>query len=186
MPVNVEGLEQLPRGPCVVVVNHASYLDGIVLTAALPRRLSFVAKSELLANPVPRIYLRRMGAHFVERFDVERGSADARQLAGVARAGGRLLFFPEGTFERMPGLMPFRMGAFVAAAEAGVPMIPIAIRGTRAVLRPDHWFPRRGTLRVTIGAPLQPQGSDWPAALALRDAARAEILRHCGEPELSH
>jgi len=185
-PLSVQGIELLPSGSCVLVANHASYLDGIVLAAALPHPVVFVAKSELQSQFVARVYLQRLGAVFVERFDPGRGSADARRLAELARAGGRLAFFPEGTFERMPGLAPFHMGAFVAAAEAGVPVVPLAIRGTRGMLRPDHWFPRRGAIRVTVGKPLQPQGSDWAAALELRDAAREEILRHCGEPDLSH
>jgi 1-acyl-sn-glycerol-3-phosphate acyltransferase len=186
IPFSVQGREQFPAGASVVVANHASYLDGIVLTAALPQPVSFVAKTELQARAVPRIYLRRLGAYFVERFDLARGTEDARRLGAQAQAGVRLAFFPEGTFERMPGLRTFHMGAFVAAAAAQVPVVPVAIRGTRAVLRPDHWFPRRGPIRVTIGAPLMPAGNDWPAALALRDAARSEILQDCGEPDLSH
>lgn len=186
MPLSVQGLDLLPSGPCVLVANHASYLDGIVLAAALPHPVVFVVKGELQSQFVPRVYLQRLGAVFVERFDPGRGSADARRLAELARSGGRLAFFPEGTFERMPGLAPFHMGAFVAAAEAGVPVVPLSIRGTRGILRPDHWFPRRGAILVTVGKPQQPQGSDWAAALALRDAARDEILRHCGEPDLSH
>ena len=185
-PLRVDGIEHLPPGPCVLVANHASYLDGIVFTAALPQPFVFVAKGELQSHFVPRVYLKRLGAVFVERFDPGRGSADARRLAELACAGTRLAFFPEGTFQRMSGLAPFHMGAFVAAAEAGVPVVPVAIRGTRGMLRPGHWFPRRGAIRVTIGAPLRPHGKDWTAALALRDAARAEILRHCGEPDLSH
>jgi 1-acyl-sn-glycerol-3-phosphate acyltransferase len=185
-PFRVHGLEQLPAGAYILVANHASYLDGIVLTAALPAPVSFVAKSELLDRLVPRLYLRRLGAYFVQRFDLARGTEDARRLAAEARAGARLAFFAEGTFERMPGLRAFHMGAFVAAAEAQLPLVPVAIRGTRAVLRADHWFPRRGAITVTIGAPLEPSGSDWAAAIALRDAARAEILRHCGEPDQSH
>jgi 1-acyl-sn-glycerol-3-phosphate acyltransferase len=183
-PFHVHGLERLPAGACVLVANHASYLDGIVLTAALPAPVVFVAKRELLEHPVPRVYLRRLGARFVQRFDTLRGSEDARRLAAEARAGGRLAFFPEGTFERMPGLRPFHMGAFLAAAEAQVAVVPVAIRGTRAVLRSGHWFPRRGAISVVIGAPFTPAGTDWPAAIAARDAARAEILRHCGEPDL--
>jgi 1-acyl-sn-glycerol-3-phosphate acyltransferase len=183
MPLRVQGLGNLSAGACVLVANHASYLDGIVLVAALPRHFSFVAKGELLARLVPRVYLKRLGAHFVERIDVARGVEDARQLARAARHGARLAFFPEGTFDRMPGLLPFRLGAFVAAAEAGVPVVPVAIRGTRSILRPDHWFPRRGTVSVTIGAPILPEGTDWPAAVRLRDATRVEIRKHCGEPD---
>jgi len=185
MPLRVHDRENLPPGPCVLVANHASYLDGIVLVAALARRFSFIAKGELRARLIPRLYLTHLGAEFVERFDLQRGVADARRLAQVARAGRALAFFPEGTFERMPGLAPFHMGAFVAAAEAGVAVVPVTIRGTRSILRPDHWFPRRGTISVTIGRPILPGAADWTAALQLRDAARAEILRHCGEPDLA-
>jgi 1-acyl-sn-glycerol-3-phosphate acyltransferase len=184
-PLHTEGIENLPRGPCVIVANHASYLDGIILTAILPGTFSFVAKREFAAHPVARVFLRHIGAEYVERFDLARGAEDARQLARVAQRGRRLVFFPEGTFTRSTGLLPFHLGAFVAAAEAGVPVVPMTIRGTRSILRDGQWLPRRGTINVTVGPALQPEGSGWPAAVTLRDAARAEILRHCGEPDLA-
>ncbi len=184
--LQVQGLEQLPRSPCVIAANHASYLDGIILTAVLPGAFSFVAKREFTAQLVARVFLRHIGAEFVERFELARGVEDARQLARAVRGGRTLVFFPEGTFTRTPGLLPFHLGAFVAAAEAGVPLVPVAIRGTRSILRDGQWFPRRGMISVTIGAPLQPAGADWSAAIRLRDAARAEILRHCGEPDLAY
>ena len=183
--LHVHGLDKLPRGPCVIAANHASYLDGIVLTAVLPGEFSFVAKREFTARIVARVFLRHIGAEFVERFELARGVEDARVVARAARRGRTLVFFPEGTFTRTPGLLPFHMGAFAAAAEAGVPLVPVTIRGTRSILRSDRWFPRRGTVAVTIGTPVQPEGSDWAAAIRLRDAARAEILRHCGEPDLA-
>ncbi|MEK9133316.1 MAG: lysophospholipid acyltransferase family protein, partial [Pseudomonadota bacterium] len=183
--LHVQGRDKLPRGPCVIAANHASYLDGIILTAVLPGEFSFVAKREFTARFGARVFLRRIGTEFVERFELARGVEDARVVARAARRGQTLVFFPEGTFTRTPGLLPFHMGAFVAAAEAGVPLVPITIRGTRSILRSDQWFPRRGTMAVTIGTPVQPEGSDWAAAIRLRDAARAEILRHCGEPDLA-
>ncbi len=184
-PLRVQGLEHLPRGPCVIVANHASYLDGIILTAILPGTFSFVAKREFTAYLVARVFLRRIGAELVERFELARGAEDARQLARVAQRGRRLVFFAEGTFTRSPGLLPFHLGAFVAAAEAGVPVVPMTIRGTRSILRDGQWFPRRGAISVTVGPALQPDGTDWAAAVRLRDAARAEILKHCGEPDLA-
>ncbi len=187
-PFAVRGLENLSaKTPCVVVANHASYLDGIMLTAALPGKLSaaghfsFVAKRELLDSFVSRMYLRHIGTDFVERFDAQRGVEDVKQVARSLQAGHCPVFFPEGTFDRMPGLLPFRMGAFVVAAEAGVAVVPVGIRGTRSILRADHWFPRRGAITITIGAPLAPEGKDWTAAICLRDAARAEVLHLCGE-----
>jgi 1-acyl-sn-glycerol-3-phosphate acyltransferase len=184
-PLRLEGIANLPPGPCVIVANHASYLDGIILTAVLPGRFSFVAKREFTVNFIARVFLQHIGAEFVERFDLARGVEDARLLAHAAHQGRRLLFFPEGTFTRSPGLLPFHMGAFVAAAEAAVPVVPVAIRGTRSILRDGQWLPRRGAIHVTMAPALQPGGPDWPAAIALRDAARAEILRHCGEPDLA-
>jgi 1-acyl-sn-glycerol-3-phosphate acyltransferase len=78
------------------------------------------------------------------------------------------------------------MGAFVCAAETGVPVIPVTLRGTRSVLRDKSLFPRRGSVSVTIDAAIEaPAGRDtWSAAVALRDAVRARILARCGEPDL--
>jgi 1-acyl-sn-glycerol-3-phosphate acyltransferase len=63
--------------------------------------------------------------------------------------------------------------------------VPMGISGTRSILRSGQWFPRRGTASVTIGPPIMPQGTDWTAALALRDAARARMVEYCGEPDLA-
>jgi 1-acyl-sn-glycerol-3-phosphate acyltransferase len=185
MPLTVRGFEHVPEGrPCVLAVNHASYLDGVVVAAALPRPMSFVAKSELLGHWVPRIYLRSIGSVFVDRLDAQRGVEDTARFAGAARGGRSLVVFPEGTFRRMPGLLPFRMGAFVIAAQSGVPVVPVTLRGTRSALRDGQWLFRRSALGVTFSAPVDPGGSDWNAAIRLRDATRAEMLRLCGEPDL--
>lgn len=186
IPFSVEGVEHLPKEQaCVIVTNHASYLDGIMLATALPIEFSFVAKAELDRQFFPRRFLRRIGAVFVERFDKQRGVADARRTVQTVQAGRSLAFFPEGTFTRMPGLLPFHMGAFAAAAEAGVPIVPVTIRGTRSLLRADSRFPRRGAVRVIVAAPIMPEGTDWAAAVKLRDGARAVILQHLDEPDLA-
>ncbi len=182
-PWRAHGLEHLPSGPSILVANHASYIDGIVLTATLPGGFSFVAKREFTARLIPRVFLRHIGAEFVERFETLRGVEDARSLARAALSGKTLIFFPEGTFTRTPGLRAFHLGAFATAVEANLPVVPVALTGTRSILRGDQWFPRRGAVVVSVGAPIRPAGSDWGAAIRLRDAARAEILRHCGEPD---
>jgi 1-acyl-sn-glycerol-3-phosphate acyltransferase len=186
IPVHVRGLERLPRNQaCVAVVNHASYLDPLVLLAVLPNTISFVAKREFTEQFFARVLFRRLGTEFVERFDAQRGVEDTDRVLQAVRQGRSMLFFPEGTFGRAPGLRPFRMGAFVVAAQTGVPLVPMGIKGTRSILRSGQWFPRRGVVSVTIGTPLMPQGADWTAAIALRDAARAQILDACGEPDLA-
>ena len=184
--LEVRGAENLPRdGTSVLVVNHASYLDGIALVAALPcGGWRFVAKRELAGHFVPRIFLQRLGVEFVERFDFQQGVADTARLVEEVGIGRSLAVFPEGTFTRVPGLRGFRMGAFVIAAQTRVPVLPVALAGTRDVLREGHWLPRRGRVVVTVGSLLAPDGTDWSAAVRLRDAARAAILRDCGEPDL--
>ena len=184
--LTVRGLTNLRTAvPGVLVANHSSYLDGLVLMAALPRNYSFVAKRELQKSLFSRLYLQRLETQFVERFDFRQGVEDAERVLTSLRLGCSPFFFPEGTFHRMPGLLPFRMGAFLIASQAGAPLVPVIIRGTRSILHPDHWFPRRGAVSVTIGTPLRETGHDWSAAIRLRDAARAQILAHCGEPDLA-
>jgi len=184
--LTVHGVENIPLdNPVVIVSNHMSYLDGFVLQAILPVPCNFIAKGELAANPFVRLPLLRLGAIMVERFDLEQGLEDARQISNLASQGMTFLFFPEGTFQRMPGLLPFRMGAFLTSVQAGIPAVPITIRGTRSKLRSDSWFPRRGPVDVIIGKPVQPVGDDWAAAIRLRDDVRSEILCHLGEPNLA-
>lgn len=180
-PLRVEGLDRLPPGNCVLVANHASYCDGLVLAAALPRPVRFVAKAEFRSNRILRPLFERMGALFVERFDARQGLEDAQALGAHAGEGLPMLFFAEGTFGAREGLQAFRLGAFQVAARHSLPIVPVALAGTRAVLRDRSWWPRRGALALTVCAPVEPRGDDWHDLLALRDAVRARILAHCGE-----
>jgi 1-acyl-sn-glycerol-3-phosphate acyltransferase len=182
----VRGLEHFPgRGAFVAAANHSSYLDAFILAAAVPPDLnvSFVAKRDFAGMFVLRWFLTGLGVILVERFDARKGAEDAAQALESLRNGKSLLFFPEGTFVRTSGLLPFRMGAFVVAAQGNVPVLPIAIRGARSLLRADSWLPRRSAVTVTVGPPIEPQGASWKDSLLLRDAVRAAILRASGEPD---
>ncbi len=165
------------------VTNHASYFDSVVLTSILPGQPAFVAKQELASQRIAGPFLRALGTLFVDRSDPEGGVADTGKALAAARAGRPLVFFPEGTFVRAPGLLPFRLGAFVIAAQLGLQVVPVALQGTRSVLRGEQWWPRRHDVAVRIGAPLTADGSDFAAAVRLRDTVRAEILAACGEPD---
>ncbi|WP_092430710.1 AMP-binding protein [Geopseudomonas sagittaria] len=184
-PLRVTGLERLPAGPCVLVANHASYIDALLLAAALPQAVGFIAKAELKRRPLLRRLLERMGTRFVERGDSLQGAEDVRTLAALASASPALLFFAEGTFGAQPGLRPFRLGAFLIAVQQGLPLVPVALAGSRQVLPDGSWRPRRGPLAVTVCPSLAPDGDDWHAALALRAGARSAILAHCGEADLA-
>lgn len=185
--LRVEGIEHLSRRtPLVVAVNHASYVDAGIVLAMLPAECRFVVKAELAAYPFIGTVIRRVGHLTVERVDPAQGAAAAARTTAVLRDGTALVFFPEGTFFRSPGLLPFRPGAFKAAAEVGCPVIPIGLRGTREFLPDGTWLPKRGRITMSIGAPIWPQGSGWQEILRLRDLTRTEIARLAGEePVLS-
>lgn len=187
VPMAVQGREHLPPPgqPFVLVSNHQSYLDvGLLIQAIDPVRhpVVFIAAERLRKNPAIRWPMQRLDSLFVERFDLLRGADEMRRFQAILDSGRPLGFFAEGTFRAQPGLLPFRMGAFIAAAGAGVPVLPVAIAGSRALYPGETFFPHWGRVAVTIGPPLEPAGDDWQAAVQQRDAARDFIGEHAGEP----
>ena len=183
LPLHTRGLAHLPREACIVAANHASYLDGVILTAALPPRFSFVIKHEMAAMPLVGWLLRRLGSEFVQRFDKKKAHSAANRLIQLARGGACLGVFPEGTFKLEPGLRPFHLGAFLTATRAGLPVVPVAIRGTRPVLPAHSWWPRPGGIHVEVLTPVSPSGRSGDDARELRERVRAQILAVCGEPD---
>lgn len=182
--VAVHGLDRLPEGPVIVVPNHQSWLDGLALAATLPRTCCFIAGEVFRHRPLSGLVLRRLGAEFVERHERGQGVADTGHLVGRVRAGQSLVIFPEGTVSRAAGVRPFHMGAFVVAAQAGAPVVPVGIRGTRTILRPGHRFPRRGDVDITLGQPIRAAGTDWTGAVRLQRAARDAVLCLTREPDV--
>jgi 1-acyl-sn-glycerol-3-phosphate acyltransferase len=170
--------------PHVLVVNHCSYIDAIVVLAVLRTPHRFVATGWLGQVPLLGAWLRKLGTIFIDRTEpIESGGARAEPMLDMTRDS--LVVFPEGTFTAAAGLRPFHLGGFEVAAAARVPVIPVALRGTRAMLRDGQMLLRRCPVTVTMGAALECPGDDstFSAAVHLRDAARDYILRYCGEPD---
>jgi 1-acyl-sn-glycerol-3-phosphate acyltransferase len=187
MPVKVIAAELIPAGQCVIVANHASYLDGIVFTAALPARFGFVIKREMASVPLAGFMLQRLGSLFVERHERRQSAADARRVLRQAINGQSLVFFPEGTFTPTPGLLRFHTGAFATALRAGCPLVPAVVRGTREALSPRGELPRPGLITIEILPALPLPAGDGPGdpAVELRERAREAILDRLGEPDLT-
>lgn len=178
----------LPSGAHLLLVNHCSYLDGLVLCAALPpeQGYRFVAKREFVRQPIIHRFLSGLGTLFVERLSAAKGAEDVAEIVSALQRGERIVVFPEGTFSREAGLKPFRMGAFVAAVRAGVPVAVAGLQGTRQVLRDQYLWPRHGQISFAVGASFVAKGDDWRAAVDLRNRARQEMLPLCGECDLGH
>jgi 1-acyl-sn-glycerol-3-phosphate acyltransferase len=181
-PIRVEGEPIAPSPPCIVIANHASYLDGIILTAALPAHFTYLIKHEMATFPLAGFILRRLGSAFVNRDDIVHRKRTARKLVDLALQGHALAFFPEGTFDAPPGLRPFQLGAFGAAIRAGLPIVPLTIHGSREMLGAGALLPSPAPLRVRVCAPLVP--ARYRSARELMQAARQVMLEQLDEPDL--
>lgn len=167
---------------CVVIANHSSYLDGVVLTAALPARFAFLIKQEMAHVPVAGFVLKQIAAEFVDRRNPGDRRRMARRLVETAHRGWTLAVFPEGTFDEHPGLKHFHTGAFAAALSGNLPIVPIVIRGARKKMPSGFMLPRPGPLSIRVCEPLEPR--DFGSVEALSAAARRSLLEHLEEPDL--
>ncbi|MBT8142004.1 MAG: 1-acyl-sn-glycerol-3-phosphate acyltransferase [Gammaproteobacteria bacterium] len=156
--LNIRGLENLPDEPCIVIANHASYLDGMILFASLPPRFTFVIKREVTSVPFMHLLLRRVGSHFVERTNRAEAANHLKKMLRRAQSGESLAIFPEGTFRVEPGLRNFQKGAFAVAHKTNMPMIPVFIHGARKALPAEEWKLTRIPLFIEIQAPLHYPG----------------------------
>ena len=185
--VRVDGREHLRENVArMLVANHTSYADIVVLMAALGTDYHFVAKAEVMSMPFFRTFLRKLGHFAFRREDRRSRLQQAEQIEDALRRGESVLVFPEGTFTAQPGVRPFHLGAFKAAIAAQREIVPIALEGTRRALRDGTWLPRPGRITITICPPIAPPSSaeDWQQIVRVRDSAREIIFHFAGEPLL--
>ena len=169
--LQISGVQRMPTdGPLLVVANHMNFWDGPVLFGALPRRVSFLIKSEAVTGPVGWL-LRNVGQYSIDR-DAPSREVMMASLAQL-KAGGAIGLFPEGS--RGDGnVATVFSGAGWLAARAGATVIPVAIRGTARPVVGGRRF--RPTVRVLIGAPVPvPVGAGKSAVQAATDLVRAHL-----------
>jgi len=185
--VRVAGREYLrENAPRMFVANHTSYADIVVLMAALGTDYHFVAKAEVMSMPFFGTFLRKLGHFSFRREDPQSRLHQAEQIEDALRRGESVFVFPEGTFNAQSCVRPFHLGAFKAAIAAQREIVPIALDGTRRVLRDGTWLPRPGRITITICPPIAPPPSaeDWQQIVRVRDSAREIIARYAREPLL--
>ena len=170
----------------MVVANHASYLDGVVMTAALPPRFGFVIKREMNDVPLAGLLLRRIGSEFVERFNRHKGATDARRVLRTAASGHSLVFFPKAPSRPKWAWASFTPARLRSRRVPPARSCPAVILGTRRNMPATRILPRPGRIEVRYGAPIAPVAApEGDPALQLRDASRAAILAELGEPDLA-
>lgn len=174
-----EHLAALVTQPAVVVCNHESLFDPAVLMRAAPSPIRFVVKAEVRRAPIFGRALEAMGHVFVARRGG--GGEDERSaLEEAARAvasGRSVVVFPEGTRSPSGELLPFREGAFRLAVEAGVPVLPCAVGGTREILPKRGGWQRSGDVALVVGEPIEPGAfRDASGVAELTQRAREQVL----------
>jgi 1-acyl-sn-glycerol-3-phosphate acyltransferase len=183
--LSAHGLETLPARPHVLVVNHTSFLDGIILTALLPcfPGYSFAVRREFRQQSILCPLLRSLDA-LVYTSDGSSHHANVARTTERLQNGDRLVIFPEGRICPQPGLLPFHTGPFAAAAQAGVPVVTAALIGTRQALRLKSWMLHRVPIALEIGATLYPKSANTQDILTLSTKARQVMLPLAGEPDM--
>jgi len=153
--IEVIGLERLdPHRTYLFLSNHQSLLDPLIQLVALKRDIAFVAKKELFRWPLLNPGLYWIDCAPIDRANRERAIESLRQAAEKLKRGVSFLAYPEGTRTPDGTLLPFRKGVFVLALEAGVPIVPVTIRGAYEVMPKRPLRCRPGCVRVIIHDPI--------------------------------
>ena len=169
LTVTVTGAEHIPDGPAVFVANHVSFVDIWVLVASLPGTVRFLAKRELLRVPVFGWAMRSAGHIPIDRKNRQAAVDACGEAGGMIRDGTSAIVFGEGTRSRTGELLPLKKGAFVLAIQAGVPVVPVYLEGTYAVLPKGTLALKRRPIEMRVGPPISTQGLTY----ADRDALSA-------------
>jgi 1-acyl-sn-glycerol-3-phosphate acyltransferase len=187
MPVVVQKLNPLwhfrvtgqlpadPRNPYVVVSNHESFVD-ILLISHVPWEMKWLSKKEMFRIPVAGWLMYLSGDIPLERGDRDSASAAMARCHQVLRRRVSVMVFPEGTRSTTADMRPFKDGAFRLAIEAQVPVLPLVVHGTRRALRKHDWRFGHADAEVRVMEPVPTEGLTVDDVGALRDRVRALIL----------
>jgi len=170
------GVSNVPRtGGVLLLSNHQSFLDPVMLALPLPRPMSFLAKAELFDVPVFGWLIRQLNA-----FPVRRGEGDVaavRQAIRRLREGHVLTIFPEGTRTRDGEIGPIQPGVAMIVRRAGVPVVPAVIDGAHIAWPRGQRWPAPARVRVVYGRPLLLEGTNAPQTVELIGRTLREMLQ---------
>ena len=172
--VTTEGLDRVPRDASYVFVsNHQSIYDIPIVFANIPFELRIIAKSSLGAFPVLGWHLRYTGHLLVDR--ARAGVATLRKIVGLMRCGHSLIVFPEGTRSTDGKVGRFKAGLFLAAVESGLPVVPVAIIGSRHVMLKGRLMTCPGKIELVVHEPISTKGMEKSDIRALADRSQAVV-----------
>ena len=187
--VHVSGLEGVKKGLTYVFVsNHQSIYDIPIIFASLPFQLRIIAKASLGNFPFLGWHLRRTGHLLLDR--QRPGAATLKQVAGLVRQGPSLIVFPEGTRSIDGHLSPFKRGIFLVAIDAGLPVVPLSVIGSRYVMRKGRLMTCPAEIGLVLHDPI-PTASLSPGdaeqlAARVRDVIESATLGQAPSVDVDH
>jgi 1-acyl-sn-glycerol-3-phosphate acyltransferase len=180
--VRVHGHTALdPKQPYVVMPNHLSTVDIWAVLVAVPVPLRFIAKKQLGRIPIFGWAMRAGRFIFIDRQNASAARRSIEEAAVRVRAGCSVVIFPEGTRSRDGRLGPFKKGAFHLAIGAGAEIVPVAIRGSRAVMRAHSPLIYPGVVDIEIGDPIPTIGLGPADRDAILERVRGRMVEMLGE-----
>ena len=169
----------------VFMSNHESLYDIPALLATLPGQTRFLTKRALFRIPLLGWSLRAGGFVTIDRENLGNARDSFSEAVASLREGVSVLVFPEGTRSATDELLPFKRGGFLLALKSGLPIVPVAVTGSRAVRRKGSYVIHPGRIQVSYGAPITTEGLGVSKRRELSARVRSEILRLSGRPETS-
>jgi 1-acyl-sn-glycerol-3-phosphate acyltransferase len=155
--ISAAGLDMIPEGPVVFIANHESDIDIPVLLGAIDKPFGFVSKVEMKKVPIISSWLEAINCVLIDRKNTKQAVQSLQEGVNLLKEGHSLLIFPEGTRSKGGNVRPFKVGGIRLAQDAGVPIVPISIKGTADVFEKNGRLIKPAAIKVTIGQPLDPK-----------------------------
>lgn len=176
--ISLNGINNISKPPYIFMCNHQSALDIYTLLSGLPFSFKWIAKRQLFSIPFLGWTMKRAGYISLDRENPREALKAINDAAQKIREGMSIIIFPEGTRSKDGVLLPFKKGVFSLAVRAGIPVIPVGIRGTSALQPKGSFLPKKkGVIYVNVGKPIL-IGEDSPSEKAkIMDEVRSSIER---------
>ncbi|MGC9383392.1 MAG: lysophospholipid acyltransferase family protein [Kosmotogaceae bacterium] len=156
--VTVIGKENIPeKGPAVIVSNHQSAFDIPLMVGFVKGRISFIAKKEIGKIPFLKWFVVRLDGILIERGNKIQTASSMRKILRVLKNGGIIMLFPEGTRDSTGAMGDFKEGSLAIPHKLNVPVLPVAIDGTRNMMKKGSLLIRPSKINIMILEPLNPK-----------------------------
>ncbi|MBT2690268.1 1-acyl-sn-glycerol-3-phosphate acyltransferase [Bacillus sp. ISL-47] len=183
--VNVSGQGYIPEGPVVMVCNHEGDFDIPALLASIDKPFGFISKVEVKKAPIISSWMKVMNCVFIDRTNRESAIKSLREGAELLKQGHSLVIFPEGTRSKGGPVAPFKVGGFRLAQDAGVPIVPISIKGTADVFEKNGRLIKPARIDIRVCPPVNPKTVKEMDAKVLAHEVREIICSSSSEKRIA-